>query len=101
MGPSCDGSGTASGAHWGLQGRMTGLGWPRCQDRTLHWWALLVPGRPGAGEKVTEAEATLEWLAVDGDVPCSSALDGHLGSVPRAIAEGRESSAHGGEVWGC
>ena len=58
---------------------------------------LLVPGRPGAGEKVTAAEATLEGLAVDGDVPCSSALDGHLGAA-RAIAEGRESSAHRGEV---
>ena len=78
---------------------MAGLGRPRSQVLTLHRWALLVPGRPGASEKVTAAEATLEGLAVDGDVPCSSALDGHLGSAPRA--EGGESSAHGGEVRGC
>lgn len=96
-GPSCDGSRTASGARWGLWRRTVGLGRPRRQVLTLPWWGLLVPGRPGAGEKVTAAEATLEGLAVDGDVPCSSALDRHLGAA-RAIAEGRESSAHRGEV---
>lgn len=67
----------------------------------LHWWALVVPGRPGAGERAAAAGATPEGLAADGEVPRSSASDGHLGSAPRAVAEGGGSSAHRGEAPGC
>ena len=84
-----------------MRGRTAGLGWPRHQVLTLHWWALVVVGRPGTGERAAAAGATPEGLAVDGDVPRSSALDRHLGSAPRDVAEGGGGSAHGGEAPGC